>query len=81
MPDLHCSFCGKDQKQVRKLIGGNPGEGVPVGHICDECLFKCTQEMLTSLDLTPTERLQWRKWLRMFENLYGSKPPKGPRIV
>ncbi len=30
--DLACSFCGKSQKQVKKLIGG------PGVYICDECV-------------------------------------------
>lgn len=35
---LKCSFCGKSQKQVRKLIAG-PG-GV---YICDECIDLCNE--------------------------------------
>ena len=33
-----CSFCGKDQKEVERLIAG-PG-GV---YICDECVALCTE--------------------------------------
>ena len=32
---LKCSFCGKSQKQVRKLIAG------PGVYICDECIELC----------------------------------------
>jgi len=32
---LTCSFCGKNQKEVRKLIAG------PSVHICDECVKLC----------------------------------------
>jgi hypothetical protein len=32
---LECSFCGKSQKQVRKLIAG------PRVYICDECIGLC----------------------------------------
>jgi len=32
---VKCSFCGKSQKQVKKLI---PGPGV---YICDECIDLC----------------------------------------
>ena len=32
---LKCSFCGKSQQQVRKLIAGG---GV---YICDECIELC----------------------------------------
>ncbi|MGA1649950.1 MAG: ClpX C4-type zinc finger protein, partial [Ilumatobacteraceae bacterium] len=34
---LKCSFCGKSQKQVKKLI---PGPGV---YICDECIDLCNE--------------------------------------
>ncbi|MGO1910548.1 MAG: ATP-dependent Clp protease ATP-binding subunit ClpX, partial [Corynebacterium sp.] len=34
---LKCSFCGKSQKQVRKLIAGS---GV---YICDECIELCNE--------------------------------------
>ena len=33
--DLCCSFCGKSQKEVRKLIAG------PSVYICDECVELC----------------------------------------
>src|ERR1700761_5192656 len=33
---LHCSFCGKSQHDVRKLIAG------PLVYICDECVQICT---------------------------------------
>ena len=32
---LHCSFCGKSQNDVRKLIAG------PKVFICDECVGLC----------------------------------------
>ncbi|MBL0942087.1 MAG: ATP-dependent Clp protease ATP-binding subunit ClpX, partial [Alphaproteobacteria bacterium] len=33
---LHCSFCGKSQHEVKKLIAG------PTVFICDECVELCT---------------------------------------
>ena len=33
--DLRCSFCGKSQHEVRKLIAG------PTVYICDECIGLC----------------------------------------
>ena len=41
MPDqparlLHCSFCGKDQNEVNKLVAG------PAVFICDECISLCS---------------------------------------
>ncbi|MBQ9359748.1 MAG: ATP-dependent Clp protease ATP-binding subunit ClpX [Lachnospiraceae bacterium] len=35
--DIRCSFCGKSQDQVRKLIAGPSGT-----YICDECVAICT---------------------------------------
>jgi len=34
---LKCNFCGKSQKQVRKLIAG------PTVYICDECIELCNE--------------------------------------
>lgn len=34
---LKCSFCGKSQKQVRRLIAG------PAVYICDECIELCNE--------------------------------------
>ena len=36
---LKCSFCGKSQEQVRKLIAG------PGVYICDECIDLCNEIM------------------------------------
>jgi hypothetical protein len=33
---LYCSFCGKNQHEVRKLVAG------PAVYICDECVDLCT---------------------------------------
>ena len=35
--DLSCSFCGKGQKEVKKLIAG------PQTYICNECVDLCTE--------------------------------------
>jgi ATP-dependent Clp protease ATP-binding subunit ClpX len=34
---LHCSFCGKSQHEVRKLIAG------PSAYVCDECILLCNE--------------------------------------
>ena len=34
---LKCSFCGKSQKQVKRLIAG------PGVYICDECIELCNE--------------------------------------
>ncbi len=37
---IRCSFCGRTQEQVRKLIAGPSGSGA---FICDECVDICTE--------------------------------------
>ena len=45
--ELKCSFCGKPQSRVRKLIAG------PNVYICDECIGVCTSILDDELDLMP----------------------------
>lgn len=53
---LKCSFCGKTQRQVRKLIAG------PGVYICDECIELCNEiiaeelegDTKTGLEILPT---------------------------
>ncbi len=48
---IRCSFCGKTQNQVRKLIAGPNG-----AFICDECVDICQEIIVEELeDFTPTE--------------------------
>lgn len=47
---LKCSFCGKSQEQVRKLIAG---QGV---YICDECVELCNE--ILEEELMPSNRSQ-----------------------
>jgi hypothetical protein len=46
---LTCSFCGKSQNEVRKLVAG------PSGHICDECIELCKKILVEEAD-TGSER-------------------------
>jgi len=41
---LSCSFCAKDQREVRKLIAG------PSVHICDECVNLCRDIIAEEID-------------------------------
>ena len=41
---LTCSFCGKSQREVRKLIAG------PTVYICDECIRLCTDIIEEEVD-------------------------------
>ncbi|WP_349828931.1 ATP-dependent Clp protease ATP-binding subunit ClpX [Brevibacterium litoralis] len=45
---LKCNFCGKSQKQVRKLIAG------PGVYICDECIGLCNEIIEEELGQTQT---------------------------
>lgn len=36
-PILHCSFCGKSQHEIQKLIAGS------AAFICDECIEACVE--------------------------------------
>ncbi|MBF0472712.1 MAG: ATP-dependent Clp protease ATP-binding subunit ClpX [Nitrospirae bacterium] len=48
MEHFKCSFCGKDQREVKKLIAG------PSVHICNECVNLCneiiSEDLATSID-------------------------------
>ncbi|WWO96134.1 MAG: ATP-dependent protease ATP-binding subunit ClpX [Candidatus Dasytiphilus stammeri] len=46
---LYCSFCGKSQHEVRKMIAG------PSVYICDECVELCDDILSEEKDLTPHE--------------------------
>ena len=58
---LYCSFCGKSQHEVRKLIAG------PTVFICDECVELCMDIIreetkasgLKSSDGVPTPKVKW----------------------
>lgn len=41
MENLHCSFCGKSQREVKKLIAGPTNV-----YICDECVDLCNEILL-----------------------------------
>jgi ATP-dependent Clp protease ATP-binding subunit ClpX len=47
---LYCSFCGKSQHEVRKLIAG------PSVYICDECVELCNDIIREELDESSTDK-------------------------
>ena len=49
---LYCSFCGKSQHEVRKLIAG------PTVFICDECIDLCNEIIEEELAETPELKLE-----------------------
>ncbi|HKE97375.1 MAG TPA: ATP-dependent Clp protease ATP-binding subunit ClpX [Actinomycetes bacterium] len=50
---LKCSFCGKSQKQVKKLIAG------PGVYICDECIDLCNE--IIEEELSETSELKFEE--------------------
>src|SRR4030088_1321052 len=48
---LKCSFCGKSQKQVKKLIAG------PGVYICDECIDLCNE--IIEEELAESTEVRW----------------------
>jgi len=46
--NLQCSFCGKSQKEVKKLIAG------PTVYICDECIGLCNDIIAEEVDRADT---------------------------
>ncbi len=63
-----CNFCGKSQKQVKKLIAG------PGVYICDECIGLCNEiieeEFPEASDLGPAEELPKPREIRDFLDTY-----------
>jgi len=59
---LKCSFCGKSQKQVRKLIAG------PGVYICDECVELCNE--IIEEELADTEEVSFSELPKPHE-IYG----------
>jgi hypothetical protein len=75
---LKCSFCGKSQKQVRKLIAG------PGVYICDECIELCNEiieeELAEVADLGSFELPKPREIFDFLqEYVIGQEPAKRSR--
>jgi ATP-dependent Clp protease ATP-binding subunit ClpX len=52
--NLCCSFCGKSQKEVKKLIAG------PTVYICDECIGLCNDIIAEEIDREETKDTKLR---------------------
>jgi ATP-dependent protease Clp ATPase subunit len=64
---LRCSFCGKKETQVSKLVAG------PHVYICDECVAVASQLMHDSPDNNQPPTVQpsvWRKLLVRVQRLW-----------
>ncbi len=76
---LKCSFCGKGQKEVRKLIAG------PTVYICDECVGLCNEimaeEIESSFDINLSKKLPTPKEIKSLLDDYVIEQDKAKKIL
>ena len=76
---LKCSFCGKSQKEVRKLIAG------PTVYICNECIALCNdimaEELDASFDINITQKLPKPKEIKSFLDDYIIEQGRAKKIL
>jgi ATP-dependent Clp protease ATP-binding subunit ClpX len=76
---LKCSFCGKGQKEVRKLIAG------PTVYICDECVGLCNEimaeEIESSFDINISRKLPTPKEIKSFLDDYVIEQDQAKKIL
>ncbi len=77
--NLQCSFCGKSQREVRKLIAG------PSVYICDECIALCTdiiqEEIEEEIAHQPAEKLPPPVEIKSFLDQYVIGQDYAKRIL
>jgi ATP-dependent Clp protease ATP-binding subunit ClpX len=76
---LRCSFCGKSQKEVRKLIAG------PTVYICNECINLCNEimaeELDSSFDISVNQKLPVPKEIKNFLDEYVIDQDRAKKIL
>jgi ATP-dependent Clp protease ATP-binding subunit ClpX len=76
---LKCSFCGKGQREVRKLIAG------PTVYICDECVNLCNEimaeEFESSFDISISKKLPTPKEIKGFLDEYVIEQEQAKKIL
>ena len=76
---LKCSFCGKSQKEVRKLIAG------PTVYICNECITLCNdilaEELDASFDINITQKLPKPKEIKSFLDDYIIEQDRAKKVL
>ena len=64
---LHCSFCGKSETEVAKLVAG------PRVYICDSCVQIASQIISDSQGQNQPEKVEltvWRKVINRFRRMF-----------
>ncbi len=76
---LRCSFCGKSQKEVRKLIAG------PTVYICNECINLCNEiiaeELNSSFDVNVSSKIPIPKDIKNFLDEYVIEQNRAKKIL
>ena len=75
--NLFCSFCGKNQKEVTKLIAG------PAVYICDECIQLCSEiiEEETKKDISDVENLLVPKEIKAMLDEYVIEQDSAKKVL
>jgi len=76
---LRCSFCGRAQSDVRKLIAG------PLVYICDECIGLCNEiiaeELHPSFDVSLTSKIPTPRDIKAYLDNYVINQEKAKKII
>ncbi len=75
--NLFCSFCGKNQKEVTKLIAG------PAVYICDECIQLCSEiiEEETKKDISDVQNLLVPKEIKAMLDEYVIEQDSAKKVL
>ena len=68
---IRCSFCGRTQDQVRKMIAGSGNHNV---FICDECIELCSEILEEELGKQEEEDVEDEKGYLEYRIEYQIKP-------